>query len=64
MIEQVSCIRFQTQTEVNHKDYIEFRSGRGCMSQVGRSGKETILCSPYFLLKIIRSQFCQIWILF
>ena len=38
MIEDVSCIRFQQQREVQHKDYIEFLAGRGCYSQVGRSG--------------------------
>jgi len=43
IIEDVSCIRFQTQSEVNHKDYIEFRYGRGCMSQVGRSVKGILL---------------------
>ena len=36
MIEDVSCIRFQPQSEVRHKDYIEFIAGRGCWSQVGR----------------------------
>ena len=38
MIEDVSCIRFQEQREVQHKDHIEFLAGRGCYSQVGRSG--------------------------
>ena len=38
MIEDVSCIRFQPQREVQHKDHIEFLAGRGCWSQVGRSG--------------------------
>ena len=38
MIEDVSCIRFQPQQEVQHKDHIEFLAGRGCYSQVGRSG--------------------------
>ena len=38
MIEDVSCIRFQQQREVHHKDHIEFLAGRGCYSQVGRSG--------------------------
>ena len=38
MIEDVSCIRFQQQREVQHKDHIEFLAGRGCYSQVGRSG--------------------------
>ena len=38
MIEDVSCIRFQPQSEVQHKDYIEFIASRGCYSQVGRSG--------------------------
>ena len=45
MIEEVSCIRFKPQTEVNHKDFIEFHSGRGCYSPVGRlrHGKQKIL---------------------
>ena len=38
MIEDVSCIRFKPQQEVQHKDHIEFLAGRGCYSQVGRSG--------------------------
>ena len=38
MIEDISCIRFQPQDEAQHKDYLEFISGRGCFSQVGRSG--------------------------
>ena len=38
MIEDVSCIRFKPQSEVNHKDFIEFLAGRGCYSQIGRSG--------------------------
>ena len=38
MIEDVSCIRFKSQHEVQHKDHIEFLTGRGCYSQVGRSG--------------------------
>ena len=38
MIEDVSCIRFKPQQEVQHKDNIEFLAGRGCYSQVGRSG--------------------------
>ena len=38
MIEDVSCIRFQPQSEVQHNDYIEFIASRGCYSQVGRSG--------------------------
>ena len=38
MIEDVSCIRFQQQREVQHKDHIEFLAGQGCYSQVGRSG--------------------------
>ena len=38
MIEDVSCIRFKPQREVQHKDHIEFLAGRGCWSQVGRSG--------------------------
>ena len=38
MIEDVSCIRFRPQSEVHHKDHIEFRSGRGCYSQIGCSG--------------------------
>ena len=38
MIEDVSCIRFQPQSEIHHKDHIEFIAGRGCWSQVGRSG--------------------------
>ena len=38
MIEDVSCIRFQPQSEVQHKDHIEFLAGRGCYSQVGRWG--------------------------
>ena len=33
MIEDVSCIRFKPQSEVNHKDFIEFLAGRGCYSQ-------------------------------
>ena len=45
MIEDVSCIRFQPQSEVQHKDHIEFIAGRGCFSEVGRSGvgKQRIL---------------------
>ena len=38
MIEDVSCIRFKSQREVQHKDHIEFIAGRGCYSQIGRSG--------------------------
>ena len=38
MIEDVSCIRFRPQSEVQHKDHIEFIASRGCYSQVGRSG--------------------------
>ena len=38
MIEDVSCIQFKPQSEVNHKDFIEFLPGRGCYAQVGRSG--------------------------
>ena len=38
MIEDVSSIRFKPQSEVNHKDFIEFFAGRGCYSEVGRSG--------------------------
>ena len=38
MIEDVSCIRFKSQREVQHKDHIEFLAGQGCYSQVGRSG--------------------------
>ena len=38
MIEEVSCIRFKPQTEVHHKDFIEFVHSRGCYSFVGRSG--------------------------
>ena len=38
MIEDVSCIRFRPQREVQHKDHIEFIAGRGCYSQIGCSG--------------------------
>ena len=38
MIEDVSCIRFRPQQEVHHKDHLEFISGWGCLSEVGRSG--------------------------
>ena len=38
MIEDVTCIRFQSQQDVQHKDHLEFIAGRGCWSQVGRSG--------------------------
>ena len=38
MIEDVSCIRFKPQRDVQHKDHIEFLAGRGCYSQVGRWG--------------------------
>ena len=38
MIEDVSCIRFRPQREVQHKDHIEFFAGRGCYSQIGRTG--------------------------
>ena len=45
MIEDVSCIRFRPQREVQHKDHIEFIAGRGCFSPIGRSGhgKQEIL---------------------
>ena len=38
MVEDVSCIRFRPQHEVQHQDHLEFISGRGCFSAVGRSG--------------------------
>ena len=39
MIENGSCIRFKPQTEVNHKDFVEFVPDyRSCSAQVGRSG--------------------------
>ena len=43
MIENVSCIRFKPQTEVNHKDFIEFVPGIGCYSQIGRSGGKQVI---------------------
>ena len=49
MIEDVSCIRFRPQSEVNHHDHIEFISTfRGCYTQVGRSGfgKQGIFLRP------------------
>ena len=39
MIEDISYIRFRNQSQVQHKDYIEFTSSRGCYSFVGRSEK-------------------------
>ena len=41
MIEDISYIRFRSQSEVQHKDYIQFVNGgySGCYSQVGRSEK-------------------------
>ena len=48
MIENVSCIRFRPQREVQHYDHIEFVSGRGCYTQIGRSGygKQEIVLRP------------------
>ena len=48
MIEDVSCIRFKPQQEVQHKDHIEFIAGRGCYTEVGRSGygKQGIFLRP------------------
>ena len=48
MIEDVSCIRFKPQQEVQHKDHIEFLAGRGCYTEVGRSGygKQEIFLRP------------------
>ena len=39
MIENVSCIRFRNQSQVQHKDYIHFTKGfMVCNSNVGRNG--------------------------
>ena len=48
MVEDVSCIRFRPQQEVQHYDHIVFSSGRGCYTQIGRSGfgKQEIFLRP------------------
>ena len=48
MVEDVSCIRFRAQREVQHYDHLEFLSGRGCYTQIGRSGngKQEIFLRP------------------
>ena len=39
MIEDVSCIRFKDQNQVQHRDFIEFRYyANSCYSYVGRVG--------------------------
>ena len=44
MIEDHSCIQFKDQSEVNHRDYIEFVYKYKCWSYVGRqTGNQTIM---------------------
>ena len=44
IIEDVSCIQFKNQKDVNHTDFIEFVFGDGCWSSVGRDkGKQKIM---------------------